>query len=69
MNQSKIFFDTNVLVYAHDRASIYHTESASLLKLAFSNQIKSDRQKDLDSQSNSLSYATAIATSSDYSHL
>ena len=36
----KIFFDTNVLVYAHDRASSYHKESASLLKLVFSRQVK-----------------------------
>jgi predicted nucleic acid-binding protein len=36
----KIFFDTNVLVYAHDRSSVFHTESASLLKLVFSCQIK-----------------------------
>lgn len=36
----KIFFDTNVLVYAHDRASTFHTESASLLKLVFSRQVK-----------------------------
>jgi predicted nucleic acid-binding protein len=35
MNQSKIFFDTNVLIYAHDRASTFHTELASLLKLVF----------------------------------
>jgi predicted nucleic acid-binding protein len=40
MNQSKIFFDTNVLVYAHDRSSAYHTESALLLKLVFSHQVK-----------------------------
>ena len=36
MNQKKIFFDTNVLIYAHDRSSIFHTDSASLLKLVFS---------------------------------
>ncbi len=40
MSQSKIFFDTNVLVYAHDRFSTYHTESALLLKLVFSRQVK-----------------------------
>jgi predicted nucleic acid-binding protein len=40
MNQSRIFFDTNVLIYAHDRASTFHTESASLLKLVFSRKIK-----------------------------
>ncbi|MGL6343101.1 MAG: type II toxin-antitoxin system VapC family toxin [Waterburya sp.] len=40
MNQKKIFFDTNVLVYAHDRSSIYHEESASLLKLVFSRHVK-----------------------------
>ncbi len=36
----KVFFDTNVLVYAHDRASAFHTESALLLKLVFSRQVK-----------------------------
>ncbi len=36
----KIFFDTNVLIYAHDRASDFHKDSASLLKLAFSPQVK-----------------------------
>ncbi len=40
MNPSKIFFDTNVLVYAHDRSSTYHKESALLLKLVFSHQVK-----------------------------
>ena len=40
MNQSRIFFDTNVLVYAHDRSSTFHTDSASLLKLVFSRQIE-----------------------------
>ena len=40
MSQSQIFFDTNVLIYAHDRASAFHIESASLLKLVFSHQIK-----------------------------
>lgn len=35
-----IFFDTNVLVYAHDRASVDHQDSASLLKLVFSRQVK-----------------------------
>jgi predicted nucleic acid-binding protein len=40
MNQTRIFFDTNVLVYAHDRSSSFHIDSASLLKLVFSRQIK-----------------------------
>lgn len=40
MNQKKIFFDTNVLIYAHDLSSTFHTDSASLLKLVFSRQIK-----------------------------
>lgn len=31
MNKSRIFLDTNVLVYAHDAASQYHLESAELL--------------------------------------
>jgi predicted nucleic acid-binding protein len=38
MSLSKIFFDTNVLVYAHDESANYHTESASLLKMAVKNQ-------------------------------
>jgi predicted nucleic acid-binding protein len=40
MNQTRIFFDANVLVYAHDRSSSFHIDSASLLKLVFSRQIK-----------------------------
>ena len=40
MNQSQIFFDTNVLVYAHDRDSAFHTDCASLLQLVFSGQVK-----------------------------
>ncbi|MFB2972566.1 type II toxin-antitoxin system VapC family toxin [Aerosakkonema sp. BLCC-F183] len=35
MSQIKIFFDTNVLVYAHDESASYHTESAELLQMAF----------------------------------
>jgi predicted nucleic acid-binding protein len=31
MNKTRIFLDTNVLVYAHDTASQYHLESAELL--------------------------------------
>ena len=40
MNKSRIFFDTNVLVYAHDRSATYHTESAELLKMAVDNNIR-----------------------------
>lgn len=40
MNQSRIFFDTNVLIYAHDRASTFHRESALLLKSVFSRKVK-----------------------------
>ncbi|BAZ46184.1 putative PilT protein [Chondrocystis sp. NIES-4102] len=40
MNQSRIFFDTNVLIYAHDRDSTFHRESALLLKSVFSRQVK-----------------------------
>jgi predicted nucleic acid-binding protein len=39
MNKIKIFFDTNVLIYAHDESSIYHENSANLLNLVFENQI------------------------------
>jgi len=31
MNPIRIFFDTNVLVYAHDQSSVHHTDSAILL--------------------------------------
>ena len=40
MSQNKIFFDTNVLVYAHDESASYHTASALLLKMALENQIQ-----------------------------
>lgn len=33
MNQIRIFFDTNVLVYAHDESAVYHKDSAELLTL------------------------------------
>jgi predicted nucleic acid-binding protein len=39
MNKIKIFFDTNVLIYAHDESSVYHQPSADLLNLVFENQI------------------------------
>jgi predicted nucleic acid-binding protein len=35
MNLIRIFFDTNVLVYAHDRASSYHANSISLITKVF----------------------------------
>ncbi|NES97486.1 MAG: hypothetical protein F6K32_20160 [Desertifilum sp. SIO1I2] len=34
MSQIRVFFDTNVLVYAHDRSAKYHFHSAELLKMA-----------------------------------
>ena len=40
MSQNKIFFDTNVLVYAHDESASYHAASALLLKMALENQIQ-----------------------------
>lgn len=36
----RVLFDTNVLIYAHDSASIYHTESADLLAKAFEPSIQ-----------------------------
>ncbi|MBW4579270.1 MAG: type II toxin-antitoxin system VapC family toxin [Tildeniella nuda ZEHNDER 1965/U140] len=35
MSPIRVFFDTNVLVYAHDQASVYHSDAASLLETAF----------------------------------
>ncbi len=40
MNEKRILFDTNVLVYAHDRSATYHTDSAELLKMAVENKIR-----------------------------
>jgi predicted nucleic acid-binding protein len=40
MSQMRIFFDTNVLVYAHDRSSIHHVDSASLLAKVFEGKIQ-----------------------------
>ena len=40
MNLRKIFFDTNVLVYAHDKDSSFHADSATLLQLVFSGKVK-----------------------------
>ncbi|MBA3920662.1 MAG: PIN domain-containing protein [Nostocaceae cyanobacterium] len=34
MNVIRVFFDTNVLVYAHDESSSFHAESATLLTFA-----------------------------------
>ncbi len=34
MSVIRVFFDTNVLVYAHDESSSFHAESAMLLTLA-----------------------------------
>ena len=40
MSKIKIFFDTNVLSYAHDETANYHLESALLLKMSFERQIQ-----------------------------
>jgi predicted nucleic acid-binding protein len=40
MNKIKVFFDTNVLIYAHDELSINHHNSAQLLNLVFENKIQ-----------------------------
>lgn len=40
MNPIRIFFDTNVLVYAHDESSAYHADSAQLLALVFQNKLQ-----------------------------
>lgn len=40
MNLRKTFFDTNVLVYAHDKDSFFHADSASLLQLVFSGKVR-----------------------------
>lgn len=40
MSKTKIFFDTNVLVYAHDTSSVYHQDSALLLTKALAGKVK-----------------------------
>jgi predicted nucleic acid-binding protein len=40
MSQIRIFLDTNILVYAHDSSSQYHTDSANLLTMVFENLLK-----------------------------
>lgn len=40
MSKTRILFDTNVLVYAHDAASRYHTDSAALLLQAFQQNVQ-----------------------------
>ncbi|MBW4470695.1 MAG: hypothetical protein KME45_09850 [Stenomitos rutilans HA7619-LM2] len=40
MSPIRIFFDTNVLVYAHDQTSVHHSDSASLLEAAFQQSIQ-----------------------------
>jgi hypothetical protein len=37
MSQIRIFLDTNILVYAHDSLSQYHTDSANLLTMVVAN--------------------------------
>lgn len=40
MSQTRIFLDTNVLVYAHDQSSQYHVDSADLLSLIFADKVQ-----------------------------
>ncbi|VXD21809.1 putative PilT protein [Planktothrix serta PCC 8927] len=40
MSLIKIFFDTNVLVYAHDESANYHTESAELLQMTLEEKVQ-----------------------------
>jgi predicted nucleic acid-binding protein len=40
MAMTRIFLDTNVLVYAHDTASVHHTDSATLLSRTFEGSIQ-----------------------------
>jgi predicted nucleic acid-binding protein len=40
MSQTRIFLDTNILVYAHDASSQHHTVSADLLTAAIAGQFQ-----------------------------
>jgi predicted nucleic acid-binding protein len=40
MSQIRIFLDTNILVYAHDSSSQYHTDAANLLTMVFENSLQ-----------------------------
>jgi predicted nucleic acid-binding protein len=40
MQKISVFFDTNVLVYAHDELSPFHEKSAILLDLAINKEVK-----------------------------
>lgn len=40
MSPIRVFFDTNVLVYAHDQSSVYHSDAASLLEAAFQQSVQ-----------------------------
>ena len=40
MSPIRVFFDTNVLVYAHNQASVYHSDSASFLEAAFQQSVQ-----------------------------
>jgi predicted nucleic acid-binding protein len=40
MTETRVFFDTNVLVYAHDEDAINHTDSATLLEMALKKSIQ-----------------------------
>ncbi len=40
MQKISVFFDTNVLVYAHDELSPFHEKSATLLDLVINNEIR-----------------------------
>lgn len=40
MSMIRVFFDTNVLVYAHDESSTFHAESATILNYACVSEIR-----------------------------
>lgn len=40
MNQTRLFLDTNILVYAHDASSQHHDTSAALLSAIFTREFK-----------------------------
>lgn len=40
MNQTRLFLDTNVLVYAHDASSQHHETSAALLSAMFAREFR-----------------------------
>lgn len=41
MSRTKVFIDTNVLVYAHDLSAVHHSDSALLLSMVLMSSIQS----------------------------